>query len=106
MYSAPRLLASLAGEISTGHFFLLVLLFAGEGKPFAVAKRMLVDIRLAVGQVLQVLNRNADAVGNPATDTRHLVAVVYLLIRTALLHHEHRHSVAVNVVQFVEGVFL
>ena len=26
MYSAPRLLASLAGEMSTGHFFLLVAL--------------------------------------------------------------------------------
>ena len=43
----------------------LVAFFAGESEPFAVAKRMLVDIRLAVGQVLDVLYCHSAEVGNP-----------------------------------------
>ena len=54
---------------------LLVAFFAGESEPLAVAKRMLVDVRLAVGQVLDVLYRHTAEVGYP-TGTAEVIGMV------------------------------
>lgn len=50
-------------EVAVAGF--LVAFFAGESEPLAVAKRMLVDVRLAVGQVLDVLYCRTAEVSNP-----------------------------------------